>query len=273
MAKQTTASAIVDEPRYIGGAFGAGLALIVLPCVALYFGMDRMDNVPAVGLPILAVFGIMILFGALALVSTLFARLGLADSAQALALPEGSIRAAIALALIVLFAIISIMLYQSISKPYVIPGLRDSEKAALVKEPTNRVLAVVPECATKPVVTKVEDCAAPDLRYSVHLRQSPAQESTDLAKQLLILVGTLMTSVTSFYFATRAAELKRKDEGAATGTDQGDSKSPLPSSPQTAEAKALAAGKNGDENLDGCGIPVVDATPDEDLPASRGGVA
>ena len=271
MAEQTKGPVTKDAEHYLGGAVGAGLVLIVLPCVALFVGMNRMDNTPAVGLPILAVFGIMILFGALALVSTLFARLGLADSAQALALPEGSIRAAIALALIVLFAIVSIMLYQSISRPYVIPGLSDTDKAALVKDPTNRVIAVVPECRTKPAVAALEDCAAADLRYSVHLRQPPGQESTDLAKQLLILVGTLMTSVTSFYFATRAVEPKRKDEPAAPTEDgRADLKSPSPMSTQT----ALAAGKDGDEShLDGCDIPVVDATPDEDLPASRGGVA
>ena len=128
------------------GAFGAGLVLIVLPCAALYFGIKDISAEPIVGLPILAVFGIMILFGALALISTLFARLYLSDASQALALPEGSIRAAIALALIVLFAIISIMLYQSMSKPYEITDLEEAQKDALLKDPTNHVLAIVPHC-------------------------------------------------------------------------------------------------------------------------------
>src|SRR3954465_3810570 len=95
--------AVKTVQEYTGGAVGAGLALVVLPCTALYFGIDRMFEMPTVGLPILAIFGIMILFGALALISTLFARLDLSDSTQAFGLPEGSIRAAIALSLIVLF--------------------------------------------------------------------------------------------------------------------------------------------------------------------------
>jgi hypothetical protein len=259
MANETTDPAKEKVKKYTDGAVGAGLVLIVLPCVALYFGIGRMDATPAVGLPILAIFGIMILFGALALIATLFERLGLSDRTQALALPEGSIRAAIALALIVLFAIISIMLYQSVSKPYLIAGLRESQKSEMVKDLANRVVAVVPEpCAASPGVAgaagTLEKC------FSVHVRQPPGQESTDLAKQLLILIGTLMTSVTSFYFASRATEAKRKDD------------SPPPS-PQPSPPAALATAHAGDEShLDGCDVPIVDATSDEDLPASKGGV-
>jgi hypothetical protein len=280
MANKSTDPAMREVKKYTDGAVGAGLVLIILPCVALYYGIDRMGDMPAVGLPILAIFGIMILFGSLALISTLFARLDLSDPNQALALPEGSIRAAIALALIVLFAIISIMLYQSISKPYVITGLGEPDKAAMVRDPANRVIAVVPErCANAPSVAGAASagasgvagttqCAPENLRFSVHVRQPPGQESTDLAKQLLILIGTLMTSVTSFYFASRAAESTRKDD---SSTPTVDGTTP---SPQASQSAAVTAKNAEDEShLDGCDIPIVDATPDEDLPASRGGVA
>ncbi len=40
--------------------------------------------------------------------------------------------------------------------------------------------------------------------YSVYVRQAPNQASTDFAKQLLVLIGTLVTSVASFYFGTKA---------------------------------------------------------------------
>jgi len=280
MANESTGPAMEKVKKYTGGAVGSGLVLIVLPCLALYYGIDRMGATPAMGLPILAIFGIMILFGALALISTLFARLDLSDPNQALALPEGSIRAAIALALIVLFAIISIMLYQSVSKPYVITGLGEPEKSDMVRDPVNRVIAVVPErCANSPAVAgaagaapsgvggAAEKCAPENLRFSVHVRQPPGQESTDLAKQLLILIGTLMTSVTSFYFASRATEPKRKDESLAPTVDGSRT------SPQASQSATLAAGSTRDEShIDGCDIPIVDATPDEDLPASKGGV-
>lgn len=244
------------------GAFGAGLVLIVLPCVALYFGIDTMGRMPAIGLPILAIFGIMILFGALALVSTLFARLELSDPSQALALPEGSVRAAIALALIVLFAIISIMLYQSISKPYVVPGLDDEQVSQLVKDPMNHVIAVVAECLPSAGGTPVSlsDCPPDQRRSAAHVLHSQGRESTDLAKQLLILIGTLMTSVTSFYFAARTSEATRE----RPGRDD-------PAGSQPAAGGAAAGLDEAD--VDGCDFEVADVTADDELPPTRGGVA
>jgi hypothetical protein len=276
--------AVKTVQEYTGGAVGAGLALVVLPCTALYFGIDRMFEMPTVGLPILAIFGIMILFGALALISTLFARLDLSDSTQAFGLPEGSIRAAIALSLIVLFSIISIMLYQTLDKPYVIGNLTDDERATLVKDPALHVIAVLPQrCPPAGTAGAAADCPAGTLRYAVHVRQPAAQESTDLAKQLLILIGTLMTSVTSFYFASRATEAARDvDRGA--GSKGGPMKDGLPSgrSPPGATAaegagdatrRAGLMSADGDSHVDGCDVEVADITRDEDLPPARGGVA
>lgn len=265
MSSPSESPVVKETKEYTGGAVGAGIVLIVIPCVALYLGINTIGREPTVGLPILAIFGIMILFGALALVSTLFARLGLADSSQALALPEGSIRAAIALSLIVLFAIISIMLNQSASPIYVIPGLGSAERDAIVKDASTHVVAVASECrpagAKNP--TSLEGCAPGDVRYAVHVGRLPSQASTDLAKQLLILIGTLMTSVVSFYFGSRASELKRDDKAPGDGSaDEG------------TKAAISSAGQNAtEENIDGCDVAVVHATADEDLPAARGGEA
>lgn len=49
------------------GAVGAGIVLVLVPVAALVPGMDKISGDPIVGLPILAVFGIMILFGAMSL--------------------------------------------------------------------------------------------------------------------------------------------------------------------------------------------------------------
>ena len=53
--------------RGMKGAFGAGLVLIVLPSAALIFWLPQLEEHAIVGLPLLAIFGIMILFGAMAL--------------------------------------------------------------------------------------------------------------------------------------------------------------------------------------------------------------
>jgi hypothetical protein len=246
----------------------------------LFLGVKLFYDQPSVGLPIVAVFGIMILFGALALVSSLFAGLGLDNRAEALALPSGSIRAAIALALIVLFALISVMLYESLSGIYKIDGLSEEEKSALTKEPANHVVAVIPySCPAtasgpaRSAVSSVPSCDPGSTLYTVHLRQSPSTESTDLAKQLLILIGTLMTSVTSFYFASRAGEAATKAALAAVAASGPDT--PDGPAARVAAVPSVAGGPSADEgdNVDGCSVPIESPTEDKDLPPSKGGVA
>jgi len=234
--------------RGMKGAFGAGLVLIVLPSAALIFWLPQLEEHAIVGLPLLAIFGIMILFGAMALISSLFAGLNLSCESEALALPPGSVRAAIALALIVLFALISVMLYQSLSRPYKVENLSLAQKTALLQEPRNIVLSVLPEpckpaapvaasgpagAASVPAADAAAACTG--MLFTVHLRQPPGTEAADLAKQLLILIGTLMTSVTSFYFASRSTEANTKAMLAAT--------LPPPASAAPAAPAAAVAGQ------------------------------
>jgi hypothetical protein len=121
--------------------------------VLLFWLLKQMLNLDgdAVRLPVLVITGVMALFATLALVAVTFSVAGLTDPTQALGLPEGSVRAAIALSLIVIFAITSIYLYSSLSKADANP------------------------------------------------------RGDDFAKQVFAVVGTLMTSVASFYFASRAS--------------------------------------------------------------------
>ena len=270
------------------GAFGAGLVLILLPGVALYFGIVPIRSNSIVGLPLLAIFGIMMLFGALSLVAAVFEKLDLSDKTQALALPDGSIRAVIALALIVLFAIISIMLYLSLSEPYDIPAVSQAGRDAIVKESINRVVAIVPEKCAAPAATastpseaasgtanaassvatpaaaasgatagqadldsSSPDCSVENKRYKVVVRTPPGQETTDLAKQLLILVGTLMTSVTSFYFASRSNPAPSAD-GAASG------KGALTITKVTPPDIVLKDGASFDITIEGSGLDAVE---------------
>ena len=68
-------------------------------------------------LPILAIVGVMALLFCMAVISVAFAALNLSDKTQALALPEGSVRAVIALCLIVLFAIMTIFMFWKLVCP------------------------------------------------------------------------------------------------------------------------------------------------------------
>ncbi len=278
-----------------GDAFGLGIALVVLPSLALYFGVERFAPTATISLPLTAIFGIMILFGALALVGTLYARLNLADGTQALGLPAGSMRAFMALSLIVLFAIISIMVYRSMMEPFRVTGLSLAEREAMVLKVGDRMIGIVEEgCAARPapaastppvVASGPLPCADGDRRFTLVLRPPPDPASTDLAKQLLILVGTLMTSVTSFYFAARGgaaangtpAPLPAPSPGPAPDTQKGPppgpAATPVPSPAPVPGPVTVTSGTDPEAHADGCNVDITDATPDEDLPPARGGVA
>jgi hypothetical protein len=113
-------------------------------------------------LPLLVITGVMGLFATLALVAVTFSVAGLSDPSQALGLPEGSVRAAIALSLIVIFATMIFVHSARLSTP----------RAS----------------------TQVANAA-----------QTTPQPLDDYEKQVISIVGTLMTSVVSFYFAARTS--------------------------------------------------------------------
>lgn len=242
---------------------GVGIVLVLLPAAALLFGLGLglFDSMRLVGLPVLAIFGMVILFGTLALVAMLFQSLRLSNRDEPLALPQGSIRATIALSLIVLFAIISIMLFQSmLGSSYVLKGMTKEQRDEMVIKAPERVVEFVATCNA--LVPKGNTCSEADERFDLHMQgATPPPGASDLAKQLLVLVGTLMTAVTSFYFASRGeTNLARKDETNETKKSESDN--------------ALALGSDETEShVDGCDVPITDVTADADLPAARGGVA
>jgi len=269
-----------------GGAAGVGLVLVLLPTLAIVVGAVFFNGSMIVGLPVLAILGIMILLGTLSLVAMLFKQLELADPRQPLALPPGSMRATIALALIVLFAIFSITLYLSISNagvPYTVSGLREAERNALVLATPSRVIVAEDDaCASE----AKDNCPKDDRRYKVTLRAASSSEGIDFAKQLLVLVGTLMTSVTSYYFASRAGSETDKPAGPDAGAQRtvtgspapapAPATTPAPAPPATtppAAAPAANAQTHDPDDADGCDVDILDATADEHLPPAVGGVA
>jgi hypothetical protein len=87
-----------------------GLIAVVL---VLKYLVGQTDDL-RVQLPVLAIGGVIVLILLLAIVAAVFRDLGLANANQAMGLPDGSIRAVIALSLIVLFAILTVYLYDSL---------------------------------------------------------------------------------------------------------------------------------------------------------------
>src|ERR1700675_2879049 len=101
--------------KYGGAILTGAAALVVVIALALVFWwltqlVPRGDAL----LPLLAIGGAVVVILFLTAVGMMFSILDLTNENQAMGLPEGSIRAVIALSLIVLFAILSIFLYQNI---------------------------------------------------------------------------------------------------------------------------------------------------------------
>jgi uncharacterized membrane protein len=89
---------------------GVFLAAFLLVAAALEFGRGQNSH-DTIVVPLLLIAGVLILVDAVATLVVIFMRHGLANRDYALALPDGSIRAIIALALIVMFAVLAVYLY------------------------------------------------------------------------------------------------------------------------------------------------------------------
>lgn len=275
---------------------GSGLVLVFFPSAALYFGHAQLGQDPLIGLPTVAIFGILILLGALALVSTMFARLEMGNRDEPLGLPAGSIRSVIALALIVLFALMSVMLFHTLSRStQTLEGLSLAAKNELTADRTNHVLAIMPvqcpaEAASAPTTPATTASAQPAaastapsapstaasasatvacgkgeaFSYTVTLGNTQGAPAVDFAKQLLTLIGGLMTSVVSFYFAARSA-----DQSMRTVVSAMVGKSDMPGG--TSPGGPGPAGDSEGE-LDHKHGDVKNATDDKDLPPAKGGI-
>jgi hypothetical protein len=185
-----------------------GVLLLGGALVFMAYKLGLSNSTPEVLLPLLVVGGVLSLLVVLSLVSVLFQTLGLADPKQALALPEGSVRAVIALSLVVLFAILSIFLYGSLStsgKIQSLPNLTTEKKDEFVKNvPMAQVVLVQPTGTT----------------FTVFYREPHNPAGEDFAKQLLVMLGTLVTAVASFYFGANTVASAHK--AAKGGDNEGD---------------------------------------------------
>ncbi len=162
----------------------------------------------------MAVVGVAVLLILLTLMSFIASVVGLGDPKEALGLPAGSIRAVIALALVVIFIISLIYLNESVARP---------EMAISTGLTFDQVQAMQSSNVT--IVRIVAERSNSQL-YDVSVALPPSQASQDLSKQVITLVGTLMASVASFYFGMKAGEGSQQTSTKVTVTginpNQGD---------------------------------------------------
>jgi hypothetical protein len=187
-----TSSTFVGLLIFLGSLFGIG---VLLWAVVTKLGAGM-------GLPLLALSSVLLLLGALLVFTTLIHLIGLSDPKSALGLPDGSVRALLALALVGLFAIMASSVLVG-SPPREVTGvLADDIDSVLKANPNERDIFWRPE---KRLDEKQPRTFTAVFGSTAHI--------DDFGKQMLTLVGTLMTAVISFYFGASTTS-----SAAGTGT-------------------------------------------------------
>ena len=170
-----------------GSAFLVG-AMVFWVGSFLWFGKGHDE----IYLPAIIITGVVLLLIVLGLLTFSFSVLDLANRDEPLGLPSGSVRAVIALMLLVVFAIVAIFVYSSVSSSGNVQKMGNVPKADLeyIKKQLDFV-ASIPDPKDAEVST-------------VYYRNSVNRAGEDIAKQLIVLLGTLVTAVSSFYFGSNS---------------------------------------------------------------------
>jgi len=150
---------------------------------------------PAISLTILLLTGVVALIAVLVIAVAVFAALGLSNKTHAFGMPEGTIRAVIALGLVLIFSITSVFLYWQLrSQPTErLSGLTQEQLGQI---PAEEIMSSTP-ISDDPVL------------YDVRIRLEQNEASEDFAKQMLTVISTLVVAVAAFYFGTRAVSVAR----------------------------------------------------------------
>jgi hypothetical protein len=153
----------------------------------IYLCVVKTNANDEIQMALVVVGGIATLMTLLFVLAAGFSAMGLADNRQALALPEGSIRAMIALVLIMIFIIFGIYLFRMI-------GIGSYSYVGNQQNPPPATIAGQP--------TKFEKKS--DNSYEVWVVMNMSEDGKRVAQQLITTVGTLVVAVAGFYFGSSA---------------------------------------------------------------------
>jgi uncharacterized membrane protein len=143
--------------RWAAGVITISVTFVVTVLFVYVVSLALAKGQDSVRLPLLIVAAVVGLLGAIAFVVVAFSLYGLINGQEPLGLPEGSVRALLALLILGIFASMTIFFFGAMRTP-------------------------------PPANTTIDMTAA-----------------NDLAKQVLTILGTLLTAIASFYFGSQSA--------------------------------------------------------------------
>ena len=192
-----------------GGITVAVLAAAVVLLIML--SSEAKESGPETALSLVFVAAAVVLILVVCTLTIVFKRLRLSDPEEPMGLPRGSIRAVIALLLIMLFFIAALFLFNSTRESP--PDASDTRQLTAI---TAERLGEIPTTDIRTSSPRTENGT---VVYDVVLypRSSITQSSNDLAKQLVTTLATLVTAIAAFYFGANSVSSAMKEAPKALG--------------------------------------------------------
>jgi len=163
----------------------------IVSVVAIAFVLTWMKSQdflpPEIAIALVVILGALVLVLCVACLSIVLKRLALADKRYAMGLPEGSIRAILALMLVLLFGVVSVFLVGS------------AERSGAGRHLDNLTVTQVDALPQDQVLSRTETPAGSG-SYDVVMTAAPNAAFDDLSKQLLTTLATLVVAIAAFYF-------------------------------------------------------------------------
>ncbi|MFY9972156.1 MAG: hypothetical protein WAK41_22385 [Roseiarcus sp.] len=176
-----------------------GLGLIVIGLGAFAASMIFGASIGAGSLGFAAVSGILVLSVSLYGLVLLTRAIGMSDPTEALALPNGSVRALLALVLAIVFVAVA---------SWTLGGLFDAVGPAVDTESNINVSKDSEITKTYPVdkyiISKVVKGDTEDVKVYLK-RDLPDKDAIDIAKQVITITATVLVTIVGFYFGSKTA--------------------------------------------------------------------
>lgn len=205
-----------------------GIAIVMLVILA----SELSENVLSV--PLVVVFGIIVFLGALTISASIFDHYKLSDKYEALGLPSGSVRALIALTLILIFAIMVISM---------------SSNLAVVEE-----YQYVGNSTTGNFTVVYGGKEYTAINGTLTLLVGPSEAAINFSNQVLTTVSTLVVALAGFYFGTRSVAQAQKSTEPPEANLSTDPKSPATLDLGKSQELAIKVTTTPENELIGCRV-------------------
>lgn len=206
------------------------LTLIIGLLVWLFKGTAETQKDFMLQSPVIIIIAIVISVLTFTVASAVFAAIGKGKDDKALGMPEGSIRALIALSLIALFFILATQMYSRVSANGV--GKLESMSEESLKDLS------IKDIITKEKIDSFLNSSADSLktlhkysyRYNVSIKVPVNSDAGDMAKNIIASFTALIAAISGFYFGSGASKQSADSKTDTSNTIKITPKNPIPSS-------------------------------------------